>query len=956
TQDHEAQLYQDGSASRVVKRIPANFLRAGTNVLCIQAHNRSSNSSDLSIIPYLSLVYEAATTEGRPPPPELKLHSRYMHTNFSISAQGERLYLYRADGSLADSLDLPPQQSGISYGLTPDGWRYFATPTPGQPNTGETYAGIVSTPIQFSHPGGPAGPLSLELSGISPQEHIRYTLDASLPGPHSALYEGPLTIDQPTVLRARVFRPGYLPSPVQTRTFLPGISHSMPVITLVSEPANFFDPDSGIMVRGHEYQPDFPYFGANFWQDWERPIHFAFYEEDGSNYLAFDGGVKIFGGWSRAMDQRSLSIFARRRYGTPDIDYPLFPDRPYTHFQALVLRNSGNDWLNTMMRDATLTSLMKGSGLDYQAYRPAVTYLNGQYWGFYNMREKINEHFLAAKHDLDPASLHIAEQNGKRIYGDNQDYLDLINFISATSLAQQHNYEQVAAQIDIDNYIMYQLAQVYFDNTDWPGNNIKFWKADGGKWRWILFDTDFGFGIWDNSKFLNNTLAFALEANGEGWPNPPWSTLLFRKLMENENFRHKFVNQFADELNTRFLPGRVGAHIDSMAAGIVAEIPAHYQRWGGSVEYWASQVENMKRFANLRAQRVKYHIMGQFGLPAFHSLRIENPHPEQGYVRLNSLNIRQESWAGDYFQGVPVELVAIPAPGYVFSHWLGDYSTTRPQLQIDLSAPVSLTPYFRPSQAEDEPIIINEINYHSSDDFDTGDWIELYNPAPHFVNLSGWELKDERDDRSFVFPEGSLIGGEGFLVVVRSSRKFKQYYPELKEVTGELGFGLSSAGDVLRLYDRQGVLRDEVAYLPEAPWPPEANGLGPTLELKNPSLDNALPQNWASLHGFGSPGRPNAESPTTIDPLAPNISALHLYPNPSGGKVNLTFELKEPSRISATFMDLRGGQVMNIFEGELQSGTHHLIANLSHLSSGLYLLRFRDDKGYVKVIKWARMP
>ena len=88
-------------------------------------------------------------------------------------------------------------------------------------------------------------------------------------------------------------------------------------------------------------------------------------------------------------------------------------------------------------------------------------------------------------------------------------------------------------EIDIENFIIYQVAQIYFDNTDWPGNNIKFWRPENGKWKWILYDTDFGFGIWGNNNYQNNTLSFALQSNGPGWPNPPWSTLLFRRLVQN---------------------------------------------------------------------------------------------------------------------------------------------------------------------------------------------------------------------------------------------------------------------------------------------------------------------------------------------------------------------------------------------------------------------------------------
>ena len=134
------------------------------------------------------------------------------------------------------------------------------------------------------------------------------------------------------------------------------------------------------------------------------------------------------------------------------------------------------------------------------------------------------------------------------------------------------NYQYIAEQIDIDNYVTYQVAQIYADNRDWPGNNIKYWNSPTTKWRWILFDTDFVFGTWNGGASSFDTLSYALESNGPGWPNPPWSTLLFRKLVENSQFRNKLINQFADEFNGRFKASNVNSHIDAIASSVTSEM------------------------------------------------------------------------------------------------------------------------------------------------------------------------------------------------------------------------------------------------------------------------------------------------------------------------------------------------------------------------------------------------
>ena len=179
------------------------------------------------------------------------------------------------------------------------------------------------------------------------------------------------------------------------------------------------------------------------------------------------------------------------------------------------------------------------------------------------MREKINEHMLASKHNVSANEITILTNNADVLKGDNNEYNKLINFINNNDLSNSENYEYVSSQIDIDQYTLYQASNIYFNNTDWPGNNIKFWKHPDTKWRWIMYDTDFGFGPWWNlNNYRENTLSFSLEVNGGDWPNPPWSTLLFRKLIMNNSFKNQFINRYADELNTRFKPENVVNHIN----------------------------------------------------------------------------------------------------------------------------------------------------------------------------------------------------------------------------------------------------------------------------------------------------------------------------------------------------------------------------------------------------------
>lgn len=620
--DHEAKIYREGKPDLFILEDISGFLINGENVLAIQAHNVSSSSSDLTIIPFLSIQYNIQTDEGFPTPEILELTDLHLHTNFKISASKETIYLFDGEEVLIDSLLTENIPADISTGISTNTGEQviFENSTPGTLNDDQTFKGIVDQNVIFSREGGSSTPFSLTLTGVDPSFTVRYTLDASEPNESSEIYTDALDISSTTVVRAKIFKEGLIPSATQSNVYRIDKVHSLPVIDLITDNDNLYNTSTGIYVKGTGADNSFPHFGANFWEDWEIPVNFRF--SKGEESYAFDGGLKIFGGWSRGHAQKSFSIFARSRYGTSEMDFPFFENRDYTTFQALVMRNSGNDWLRTMFRDGLITGLMEGSGIDLQAYQPTVTYVNGEYWGIYNLREKINEHFVVSKHGGKTKDVTILERNGEIIFGDNKEYLELIDFVSSHNLSNDANYRQVEDQIDIENMITYQATQIYFNNTDWPGNNIKFFKTKNGKWRWILFDTDFGLNIWDSNATNNNTLEFALEPNGPDWPNPPWSTLLFRRLVENIEYRNRFINRFADEMNSRFLHSNISSRISKLSGDIQPEITSHFERWDGNSVSWNGNVQRMRDFSSKRASVVKNHITKQFSLPNYHNISV----------------------------------------------------------------------------------------------------------------------------------------------------------------------------------------------------------------------------------------------------------------------------------------------------------------------------------------------
>lgn len=620
-----------------------------------------------------------------------------LHVNFKISASGETLYLFDSSGAQKHSLTISGLRTGTSVGLAKvsKATVYYDRPTPGAANADQGYAGVVNETVEFSDKGGVTDAAMVMLSGAQDGQFIHYTTDGSVPTATSPRYQGAIPIAQNTPIRARIIADGFIPSVIQSRTFLVDAHHDIPVVTLEADPLDFFDMEYGIYALGADYERGAPNYGANFWEDWERDIHFGFYESDGILGVEFNTGVKIFGGYTRSFAQKALAFYARGRYGVDKFEYPFFAELEYQEFEHLVLRASGNDWLRTMLRDRAFTSLMSGSGLDYQAGRAVATYLNGEYWGLYNLREKVNEDFLSSKHDVKKSEVTILEANAEVVEGSNEDYLALIEYISSAAPAAPDFYSTVAEQIDIDNFIAYQVLQIYIANDDWPQNNIKFWKSPETKWRWILYDTDFGFGLYGRN-VNKNSLAYATAENSMEGANPPWSTLLLRRLLQNPEFQTKFISYFADQLNSRFLPDNFSTIVARLADEIRTEIPLQKARWGGpgSNWDWDAEVNNLLTYANSRPAYVWQHLTSHFDLSSPLTLSIESLETAAGSVVVNSVQVTTENWTGRYFAEIPVTVTAVPKTGYRFERWSGSSSATDSTLTVSMSEATLLTPIF----------------------------------------------------------------------------------------------------------------------------------------------------------------------------------------------------------------------------------------------------------------------
>jgi hypothetical protein len=659
-------------------------------------------------------------THQRPYSPNDPFVTRYFHLNFKLDAAGEFIGLADAAGGLVDSVVFGMQRNDVSMGRKPDGsstWCYFGDPTPADSNTtgGVTTVEYSGTPAVSPRGGFLTGNSQITVDAQPAGSQIRYTIDGSRPTSRSLLYTNPVVITQTTVFRARVYEPGKLPGPIVTQTYWIDENISLPVISVSTHPDLLWDRVIGIY--------------DNMYREREIPVHFELFEAGGEPGFTLDAGLMLTGQLSLYYPQKSFTINAATRFGTDAITYQVFPQRKLNSFTSLYLRNAGvPDNRSSFFRDALLHSLViNRMDLDCQGYRPAVVFLDGRYWGIYNMRDKINSSYLGSLHKLNPEDIDLLEYvttpEPDVMEGQSDDYHAFYDFVANSDLSQSVNYGRLAAWMDIDEYLNYQITEIYCDNVIWGDQNVRMWRErkQGARWRWILFDTDYGFGMPNqiSNGYTHNALRYATSSNsGDLYVLPPWSTLLFRKLLLNQEFKTKFIQRFASYLNSVFHPDSVVSLVNQIQGNLSPEMSRHINRWKyGDFYYgypipdyatWAANVSVVRAFARNRPFYQRQHMLEYFGLTGIAEIHFNIAASGSGQIRVNGIEKIVGSFDGSYFKGVPTTLEAVPAIGYRFVRWEGlDSARTNPAEIVPTHDSLSVTAVFEPVNISIIPVEVS---------------------------------------------------------------------------------------------------------------------------------------------------------------------------------------------------------------------------------------------------------
>lgn len=599
-----------------------------------------------------------------------------MHTSFRLeSGKDGAVYLFR-NGEIVDCLTGMKKMPApnIAYGRTTDGadsWGYQLTPTPGKANAGGTSSVVLGEPV-FSEPGTvstEAFTLEINVPEDAPAgTEVRYTVDGTEPTRDSRLSVNGFLIDKTTVVRAKLFCDGCLSprSTTHSYIFFPR-GMTLPIVSMVCPRDYFYNDKLGIYVDGNYNSSK-----KNYEYDWRRPVNFELFESPWHpsvlNQLC---ETRVKGGASRGNPLKSLVVYANKRFGVKRLEYEFFPeDAPgLTDWKSIELRNAGNDFDYLYFRDAAIQRMMgRNADMDWQPYRPAIFMVNGEYKGILNIRSRTNEDhiytFYDGLEDIDMFENWYELKSGS---------WDNFNAFKEFYEGKGHSYEEFEQRMDTREFANLMLMNLFYDNKDFPGNNIVFWRptADGGRWRWIAKDTDFGLGLY-GAPYNYRTFNWLYDNNydsGHNWANKPEHTRLFRRLMDTPEFSRMFFDMCAVYIPDFLNGSDTGKEIDRMYSVIKDEYPKHRELFNPWWPNYSDELRNAKNWVINRSTFFLNHLVSYYKLGALREVGIDKDRTDDVKLTVNDIALHKRGFDGKYYEGMNLRVAGKDADGNDVSRW-----------------------------------------------------------------------------------------------------------------------------------------------------------------------------------------------------------------------------------------------------------------------------------------------
>ncbi len=924
-----------------------NLIKNGRNVLALQNHNFWDHFP-LVIKPWLSIAIADTIVQTDSLAENLSTPNLPLHANFKINADGEKIYLFKKNGEMIQKMEVPNLKADHSYGFHPqwtDSLVLFQIPTPGSINTNSTFIDYLKDSCNLISPSGfYQDSVLIQITQPDPALKAYYTLDGSLPDTNSYRYESAFYIDSSLVFRIQYFSDSLLDGPISNYSYFINDSSTLEVVSIITDPENLWDDETGIYVKGNQYWNEPPFFEANFWQNWEKPVQIQHFDTEHNLIWQQNAGIKIHGNWTRMLPQKSLGFYAKSKYGKSTIDQQLFIEKPFIEdSKRFLLRNAGNDNILAHMRDLLIHRRMAETHIDVQQGYPVSSYLNGEYWGVYHLREKIDRYYLERNNGVNPDEVNLLEQNGLIINGDRNGFESLVEYITTYDLEENQHYHYIAEQIDIANWIDLYIANLYHFNTDWPHHNSKFWKAPHQKWQQILVDLDVSMRMYSWNAVDVNPLPNIHE------DTISYLAIFYKELLKNGDFERAYANRFADLMNTIFLATEYLPLFDSLKAEMAPEMQRHCERWNKNYPNWMDgyYTENVRNFINDRNPFMRAFLRERYELGAYDTIMLSVEPEGKGYIKLNTLQINENQWQGLYYDSIAVRIEAVPNPGYEFVRWesptspgLADSSRVLENYYLDTFDDITAI-FFSPTGTEDTlQIAISEINYRDWENAPTGDWIEIYNRESDTVDLSNWKLMGNKPYKTWNIPENTTLPPSQFVVLVQDTNLFKKWHPHIPFV-GPFQFEFEEDKlEQISIYDDLDRLVNSMIFSPSEPWPDNSESAR-TIELTNIHSDFHSPENWQLGCPGGSPGLlpQNCEKTTPITITEINYNS---HPNyETGDWIEILNKGEESLDLSHyLFMDSNPKNAYQIEEG-LHLESHEKLIILQ--DTALFFSQYKDS-------------
>ena len=583
------------------------------------------------------------------------------------------------------------------------------------------------------------------------------------------------------------------------------------IVSLSINKNYLYNSTTGIYVNGANsyYTANSKFLkGANFNKRWERKLFLEVFDEAGERIIAQNAGLRIFGGMTRYYPEKSMRLIARKEYGEKKFNADLYNDGINKH-KEFVLRHSGNDYLRLRFLDAFATTVAAQAGLDVQRFCPAHLFVNSEYWGVYNIRERISKDYIHEHYNVPKESVDLLQGQGEVKEGSGQKYKELLSYIRHHSLASTTAYNHVKTLMDCDNYANYWIHQIFYVNSDARGN-IRWWRSDSldGKFRWIVYDIDLGFV---NGKAKSDYLTDFTSPVKTVWYNPQWATFLLRNVLKNKEFKQYFINQSLYLLSTSLSTPSLTATIDSFQTLYQDEMKIHYakrkkfQKYQSSYKGWEMYIKDLKNFVKIRPYYYEKYLVKKFHLKNRYTVKITANQVEGSAVIINGNRVKEFPYIGHYYASTRVPVSIDADIGFNITK-----NKRKVMKKNGLPDSIIIALTFTPKKRSTDDIIINEIDPKTNT-------IELFNSSNAPINLNNWTMRSKKSNpfpvKSFLpqkiltFPNISLQP-HSFLLVSYDNRATK--YDSTKVVISP--FKVGNKKDTIKMYDSQGALVDSVAY------------------------------------------------------------------------------------------------------------------------------------------------